>query len=91
MRKCVLKVRKPPIYAAKVTELMTFRNLESNMITLFFRIVAIVVHFVFTFFQFMCTIEDLKEMGIPLGPRKKIAKFVKERVNTQVCFYHKHV
>ncbi|XP_008299243.1 SEC23-interacting protein isoform X2 [Stegastes partitus] len=29
----------------------------------------------------MCTIEDLKEMGIPLGPRKKIAKFVKERVN----------
>uniref|UniRef100_A0A669CEW1 SEC23 interacting protein n=1 Tax=Oreochromis niloticus TaxID=8128 RepID=A0A669CEW1_ORENI len=27
----------------------------------------------------MCTIEDLKEMGIPLGPRKKIAKFVKER------------
>ncbi|XP_069546066.1 SEC23-interacting protein [Brachyistius frenatus] len=28
----------------------------------------------------MCTIEDLKEMGIPLGPRKKIAKFVKERV-----------
>ncbi|TKS85291.1 SEC23-interacting protein p125 [Collichthys lucidus] len=31
----------------------------------------------------MCTIEDLKEMGIPLGPRKKIAKFVKERVNKQ--------
>ncbi|XP_056466182.1 SEC23-interacting protein isoform X2 [Gadus chalcogrammus] len=29
----------------------------------------------------MCTVEDLKEMGIPLGPRKKIAKFVKERVN----------
>uniref|UniRef100_A0A8C9X7T2 SEC23 interacting protein n=1 Tax=Sander lucioperca TaxID=283035 RepID=A0A8C9X7T2_SANLU len=27
----------------------------------------------------MCTIEDLKEMGIPLGPRKKISKFVKER------------
>lgn len=23
-------------------------------------------------------------MGIPLGPRKKIAKFVKERVNKQV-------
>uniref|UniRef100_A0A8D3D1Z4 SEC23 interacting protein n=1 Tax=Scophthalmus maximus TaxID=52904 RepID=A0A8D3D1Z4_SCOMX len=33
--------------------------------------------------QLMCTIEDLKEMGIPLGPRKKIAKFVKERVNKQ--------
>ncbi|XP_029305414.1 SEC23-interacting protein isoform X2 [Cottoperca gobio] len=31
----------------------------------------------------MCTIEDLKEMGIPLGPRKKVAKFVKERVNKQ--------
>uniref|UniRef100_A0A8C5BEG4 SEC23 interacting protein n=1 Tax=Gadus morhua TaxID=8049 RepID=A0A8C5BEG4_GADMO len=31
--------------------------------------------------QLMCTVEDLKEMGIPLGPRKKIAKFVKERVN----------
>ncbi|XP_051049092.1 SEC23-interacting protein isoform X2 [Phodopus roborovskii] len=25
----------------------------------------------------MCTVEDLKEMGIPLGPRKKIANFVK--------------
>uniref|UniRef100_A0A667YT03 SEC23 interacting protein n=1 Tax=Myripristis murdjan TaxID=586833 RepID=A0A667YT03_9TELE len=33
----------------------------------------------------MCTIEDLKEMGIPLGPRKKIAKFVKERVSV---IYH---
>lgn len=32
----------------------------------------------------MCTVEDLKEMGIPLGPRKKIAKFVKERVSQQV-------
>ncbi|KAG7254031.1 hypothetical protein CRUP_016581, partial [Coryphaenoides rupestris] len=29
----------------------------------------------------MCTVEDLKEMEIPLGPRKKIAKFIKERVN----------
>lgn len=38
----------------------------------------------FFFFQLLCTIEDLKEMGIPLGPRKKIAKFVKERVNKQV-------
>lgn len=33
----------------------------------------------------MCTIEDLKEMGIPLGPRKKIAKFVKERLNKQAA------
>lgn len=32
---------------------------------------------------FMCTIDDLKEMGIPLGPRKKIAKFVKERLSKQ--------
>uniref|UniRef100_A0A673B5K0 SEC23 interacting protein n=1 Tax=Sphaeramia orbicularis TaxID=375764 RepID=A0A673B5K0_9TELE len=32
----------------------------------------------------LCTIEDLKEMGIPLGPRKKIAKFVKERLSKQV-------
>uniref|UniRef100_A0A673B5H5 SEC23 interacting protein n=1 Tax=Sphaeramia orbicularis TaxID=375764 RepID=A0A673B5H5_9TELE len=31
----------------------------------------------------LCTIEDLKEMGIPLGPRKKIAKFVKERLSKQ--------
>lgn len=38
----------------------------------------------FVTLQLMCTIEDLKEMGIPLGPRKKIAKFVKERVNKQV-------
>uniref|UniRef100_A0A8C2X4T3 SEC23 interacting protein n=1 Tax=Cyclopterus lumpus TaxID=8103 RepID=A0A8C2X4T3_CYCLU len=33
----------------------------------------------------MCTIEDLKEMGIPLGPRKKVSKFVKERVNKQAA------
>ncbi|XP_030058468.1 SEC23-interacting protein isoform X2 [Microcaecilia unicolor] len=31
----------------------------------------------------MCTMDDLKEMGIPLGPRKKIAKFVKERAAKQ--------
>ncbi|KAJ8418221.1 hypothetical protein AAFF_G00139300 [Aldrovandia affinis] len=31
----------------------------------------------------MCTVDDLKEMGIPLGPRKKIAKFVKERASKQ--------
>ncbi|XP_038847640.1 SEC23-interacting protein-like isoform X1 [Salvelinus namaycush] len=33
----------------------------------------------------MCTVEDLKEMSIPLGPRKKIAKFVKERAIKQVA------
>lgn len=33
--------------------------------------------------QLMCTVDDLKEMGIPLGPRKKIAKFVKEKLAKQ--------
>ncbi|XP_036591132.1 SEC23-interacting protein isoform X1 [Trichosurus vulpecula] len=27
----------------------------------------------------MCTVDDLKEMGIPLGPRKKIVNFVKDK------------
>ncbi|XP_078269645.1 SEC23-interacting protein isoform X2 [Rhinoraja longicauda] len=31
----------------------------------------------------MCTVDDLKEMGIPLGPRKKIINFVKEKANEQ--------
>lgn len=34
--------------------------------------------------QLMCTVDDLKEMGIPLGPRKKLAKFVKEKAAKQV-------
>lgn len=29
--------------------------------------------------KLMCTVDDLKEMGIPLGPRKKIANFVKQK------------
>lgn len=29
--------------------------------------------------KLMCTVDDLKEMGIPLGPRKKIANFVKHK------------
>ncbi|KAF7710373.1 SEC23-interacting protein [Silurus meridionalis] len=33
----------------------------------------------------MCTVEDLKEMGIPLGPRKKLAKFVKEKAAKQAA------
>ncbi|XP_017279829.1 SEC23-interacting protein [Kryptolebias marmoratus] len=33
----------------------------------------------------MCTVEDLKEMGVPLGPRKKIAKFVKEKLSRQAA------
>ncbi|CAI9620860.1 unnamed protein product [Staurois parvus] len=32
----------------------------------------------------MCTVDDLKEMGIPLGPRKKIAKYVEEMAASQV-------
>ncbi|XP_066475161.1 SEC23-interacting protein [Tiliqua scincoides] len=31
----------------------------------------------------MCTVDDLKEMGIPLGPRKKITNFVKDRAAKQ--------
>lgn len=37
----------------------------------------------------MCTMEDLKDMGIPLGPRKKVTKFVKDRVSRQVGFLTK--
>ncbi|XP_030627270.1 SEC23-interacting protein [Chanos chanos] len=33
----------------------------------------------------MCTVDDLKEMNIPLGPRKKLAKFVKERAAKQAA------
>ncbi|KAM9726907.1 SEC23-interacting protein isoform 1-T1 [Menidia menidia] len=33
----------------------------------------------------MCTIGDLKEMGLPMGPRKKIAKFVEERTKKQAA------
>ncbi|XP_051945874.1 SEC23-interacting protein-like [Xyrauchen texanus] len=33
----------------------------------------------------MCTVDDLKEMGIPLGPRKKLAKFVKEKSAKQAA------
>ncbi|XP_076830402.1 SEC23-interacting protein isoform X2 [Brachyhypopomus gauderio] len=33
----------------------------------------------------MCTVDDLKEMGIPLGPRKKLAKFVKEKAAKQAA------
>lgn len=34
----------------------------------------------------MCTVDDLKEMGIPLGPRKKIANFVKHKAAKLVKF-----
>lgn len=32
----------------------------------------------------MCTVDDLKEMGIPLGPRKKIAKYMEEMAARKV-------
>ncbi|MBN3282547.1 S23IP protein, partial [Polyodon spathula] len=31
----------------------------------------------------LCTMDDMKEMGIPLGPRKKLANFVKEKASKQ--------
>ncbi|PIO13063.1 hypothetical protein AB205_0001340, partial [Aquarana catesbeiana] len=34
--------------------------------------------------QLMCTVDDLKEMGIPLGPRKKIAKYMEEMAARKV-------
>lgn len=36
--------------------------------------------------KLMCTVDDLKEMGIPLGPRKKIANFVKQKAAKLVKF-----
>ncbi|TRZ04002.1 hypothetical protein DNTS_001157 [Danionella cerebrum] len=33
----------------------------------------------------MCTVDDLKEMGIPLGPRKKLANFIKEKSAKQAA------
>lgn len=33
----------------------------------------------------LCTELDLKELGIPLGPRKKILSFVKSKRNQKVC------
>uniref|UniRef100_A0A8C4RK16 DDHD domain containing 2 n=1 Tax=Erpetoichthys calabaricus TaxID=27687 RepID=A0A8C4RK16_ERPCA len=34
----------------------------------------------------LCTENDLKEIGIPLGPRKKIMSFVKKQAMQQECF-----
>ena len=31
----------------------------------------------------MCTVEDLKEMGVPMGPRKKLSTFITEEVEKQ--------
>ena len=32
----------------------------------------------------MCNEEDLKEGGLPLGPRKKLLKYLEDRKNAQV-------
>ncbi|NWS74860.1 DDHD2 Phospholipase, partial [Crotophaga sulcirostris] len=34
---------------------------------------------------FLCTEENLKEMGIPLGPRMKILHYISSKAETQVC------
>ena len=34
----------------------------------------------------MCGESDLKEMGVPLGPRKKLGGFLKENAEKQVGF-----
>uniref|UniRef100_A0A8C0UFX2 DDHD domain containing 2 n=1 Tax=Cyanistes caeruleus TaxID=156563 RepID=A0A8C0UFX2_CYACU len=39
-------------------------------------------------FQFLCTEENLKEMGIPLGPRMKILHYISSRTERKVCFLH---
>lgn len=60
------------------------RAAELRLLVLVFTRVAAAASLCRLFLQLLCTIEDLKEMGIPLGPRKKMAKFVKERVSKQV-------
>ena len=35
----------------------------------------------------MCDETDIKEMGIPMGPRKKLLGFIKERKEKQVFLY----
>ncbi|NXD65149.1 DDHD2 Phospholipase, partial [Eolophus roseicapillus] len=37
---------------------------------------------------FLCTEANLKEMGIPLGPRMKILHYISSKRETQVCFLH---
>ncbi|NXR35817.1 DDHD2 Phospholipase, partial [Zosterops hypoxanthus] len=37
---------------------------------------------------FLCTEKNLKEMGIPLGPRMKILHYISSRTETKVCFLH---
>ncbi|NWH92481.1 DDHD2 Phospholipase, partial [Aegithalos caudatus] len=37
---------------------------------------------------FLCTEKNLKEMGIPLGPRMKILHYISSKTETKVCFLH---
>uniref|UniRef100_A0A8C9NVM0 DDHD domain containing 2 n=1 Tax=Serinus canaria TaxID=9135 RepID=A0A8C9NVM0_SERCA len=37
---------------------------------------------------FLCTEKNLKEMGIPLGPRMKILHYISSETGTKVCFPH---
>ncbi|NWX50622.1 DDHD2 Phospholipase, partial [Steatornis caripensis] len=37
---------------------------------------------------FLCTEKNLKEMGIPLGPRMKILHYISSKTQTQVCLRH---
>ncbi|NWT75070.1 DDHD2 Phospholipase, partial [Prunella himalayana] len=37
---------------------------------------------------FLCTEKNLKEMGIPLGPRMKILHYISSEAETKVCFLH---
>ncbi|NWY62439.1 DDHD2 Phospholipase, partial [Chionis minor] len=37
---------------------------------------------------FLCTEKNLKEMGIPLGPRMKILHYISSKTETQVCLPH---
>ncbi|NXQ91674.1 DDHD2 Phospholipase, partial [Nyctibius grandis] len=37
---------------------------------------------------FLCTEKNLKEMGIPLGPRMKILHYISSKTETQVCLLH---
>ncbi|NXT90573.1 DDHD2 Phospholipase, partial [Anhinga rufa] len=37
---------------------------------------------------FLCTEKNLKEMGIPLGPRMKILHYISSKMEMQVCLLH---
>ncbi|NXO37495.1 DDHD2 Phospholipase, partial [Locustella ochotensis] len=37
---------------------------------------------------FLCTEKNLKEMGIPLGPRMKILHYISSKTEMKVCFLH---